>query len=466
MAGPRQPATRRAGIGARLREEGGAIAVLFAFLLIILFAAVAFAVDLSRLYHQKQVLQNAVDFGALAGAQDLPVQGSAEAAVAATNALNVTLDNTPGLTASQVSINFRCLVGDRNDDGIPDPEDIPSVCGPASGTWPASEWRTRRGHSSHACNPYAGDKCNTIVVSSSRIVNYVFAPVIGIDRGSTGALNAASCRGACGAASAPLDVVMVLDRTGSMTPADIANVKNAALAVLDFYDASQQWVGLVSLPYGQPSNKCQVNSPQAYPQSAASYWQNVPLSSDYDLPDGTPNPASALVQGINCLVRAGSPKVTVNGVDKTSNGHTNLGDPLDAAREMLLKQGRPDVPDVLIFMTDGEANQPAGMNPCQYLNTKATQAKNAGQTVYTIGYGVEAAKCNGDTSGFFKGRFASTNLALAATNSTDDVPGGCGPNENTDGDDYFCESGSGDLEPVFRQVAAAAIGNARLVDDT
>ncbi len=26
--------------------------------------------------------------------------------------------------------------------------------------------------------------------------------------------------------------------------------------MLDFYDPSQQWVGMVSLPYGQPSNKC------------------------------------------------------------------------------------------------------------------------------------------------------------------------------------------------------------------
>jgi hypothetical protein len=99
------------------------------------------------------------------------------------------------------------------------------------------------------------------------------------------------------------------------------------------------------------------------------------------------------------------------------------------------------------------------------LNNKANQAKAAGQSIYTIAYGVGGAKCTEDTSGAFRGAFASTNLAKAATNSIDDLPGGCGINENKDGDNYFCESGSGDLEPVFRQVAAATLGHSRLIED-
>ena len=62
---------------ARFKDEHGAIAVLAALTIVILFAAVAFVIDISRLYHERQVLQNAVDFGSLAGAQDLPVQGTA-----------------------------------------------------------------------------------------------------------------------------------------------------------------------------------------------------------------------------------------------------------------------------------------------------------------------------------------------------------------------------------------------------
>jgi Mg-chelatase subunit ChlD len=459
----RRPLAVRRG---RLGEESGAVVVLFALLLTVLFAAVAFAVDLSRLYHERQVLQNAVDFGALAGARDLPAQGGAQGAVAAAEALRVTLDNAPQLTPTQITISFRCIVGDRDGDGAPDLEDVPYVCGPVSGTWAAGDWRTKRGRSSHSCDPYSGDKCNTILVSTSNLVDYAFAPVIGINQGSTGAVSAASCNGSCGAARAPLDVVIVLDRTGSMTPSDIVNVKNAAVSILGFYDSSEQWVGVAALPYGL-ANKCAVNDPQNYPDSNYSDWQTIPLSRDFSNPDGTVKMSSLIVQRINCLQRAGSPRINVNGRNWTNDGHTNLGDPLDAARDMLALQGRASVPDVIIFETDGQANQPHGYNPCNYLNSKANIAKAAGQTIYTIAYGLDSppVRCSYDTTGSFVNAYATRNIAAAATNSTDDVPGGCGPNENKDGDNYFCVPGSADLEPVFRQVAEASVGNARLVDD-
>ncbi|MGH2595594.1 MAG: TadE/TadG family type IV pilus assembly protein [Actinomycetota bacterium] len=451
----------------RFKEERGAIAVLTALTIVILFAAVAFVIDISRLYHERQVLQNAVDFGALAGAQDLPVQGSAQANIASQIARTVAIANAPQVATSGLTITYQCVVGDRNGDGLPDPEDIPFVCGPTAGTW-STGWTTKNGRSTHLCDPFAGDKCNTIRLTTSNSIPYYFAPVIGINTGSTGAVNAASCKGACGAASSPLDIVLVLDRTGSMTPADVANVKNAALSILGFYDSSQQWVGLVALPYGQSGNKCNVNNPQTYPDPINyTDWQVVPLSKDYTRADGTLNTSSAIVTSINCLVRSPTVTVTVNGTNQTNAGHTNLGDPLYAARLMLAAQGRPTVPDVIIFETDGQANQPNTMNPCNYFNTAANVAKAAGQTIFTIAYGLDnpPVKCDFDTSGPFVGKYATYNLAGAATQpSPDDVPGGCGVNENKDGDHYFCTPGSSDLEPVFRQVAAATIETAHLVD--
>lgn len=458
----------------RLKQERGAVAVLAALTIVVLFAAVAFAIDISRLYHERQVLQNAVDFGALAGAQDLPVQGAAPANIANADALKVATANAAQVTAGNLTITYQCIVGDRDGDGVPDAFDIPSVCGPAAGTW-TSGWTPKGTRMIHACDPFAGDKCNTIRLSTSSTIPYYFAPVIGINTGSTGAVNAASCKGACGAASSPLDVVMVLDRTGSMTVSDVANVKNAALSVLGFFDDSQQWIGMVSLPYGQPSNKCvafgdrRATPPtyQNYPNSTASTWQNAALSKNYKNPDESLNLADPLVQQINCLQRAADYVWATSQGGPPSGNHTDLGDPLSAARSMLASQGRATVPDVIIFMTDGQANQPSTMQPCGYFNSAANSAKTAGQTIFTIAYGLDSppVRCANNDSPAFAGKFATFNLMSAATQpSTDDLPGGCGPNENKDNDHYFCTPGTADLEPVFLQVAAAAIETAHLID--
>ena len=130
---------------------------------------------------------------------------------------------------------------------------------------------------------------------------------------------------------------------------------------------------------------------------------------------------------------------------------------------MLSAEGRPNVPDIIIFMTDGEANQPSNNNPCQYTVNAGSTVKASGVTIFTIGYGVGGAVCGTDT-GSWRNIYASSMLATLATGPTnDDSPGGCGTNENKDGDHYFCEAWSGDLEPVFRAVAAATLKYSRLL---
>lgn len=460
---------RSARLRRRLDREEGVVAVLTALLLVVLLASTAFAIDIALLRHDRAVIQKAVDMGALAGAGLLPVKTPAEADAAVAEALMVAHANAPHVPTSYFNITFRCIVDDPEINGGQDSPSLGISCGPAvKGSWGSNGWTTKRRWASHTCDPYHGDLCNTIVVTGSDIVAYHFAPVIGYNQGSTGSVQAASCTDPCSKTVGPLDVVMVLDRTASMTQADLDNLKNGARSVLDFYDASDQYVGLVSLPYGATTGaqpKCTVASPQLYPASQGSLWQVVPIQGGYDNTDGTLNQNSNIGRAINCMVLANNPTIRVNGTDRTSAGHTNLGDPMDAARQMLLAQGRPGVPQVIIFETDGQANQPYGMQPCAYLNTKATAAKNAGITVYTIAYGLDSppVKCT-DTSGLFYNKYATTNLAATATTSTDDLPGGCATTENADGDNYFCTPGSSDLEPVFRRVASAALKHSRLVD--
>ena len=463
--------------------EEGVVAVLTALLMVVLLTSVAFTIDLGRLRHEKQTLQNAVDLSSLAGAGLLPVKTPAQALAATTLAQNVALANAPELATAppgSLTISYKCVVSDPNGNGGQDSTDLGFACGPqTAGAWSnAASWTLKPGRASHACDPNAGDSCNTIVVRASNIVPYYFAPVIGINQGSTGVVQGAACTGTCGNPAAPLDVVLVLDRTTSMSATDLAALKQGAQTVLTEYDPSQQFVGFVSLPYGQPANKCNVNPTQNYPTAGGgtpanptNTWMGYPITPNgySHLANGQLDTTSPLWQAINCLTEGNTPTINVTGQagNQSNRGQTDLGDPLDAAQWMLANEGRAGVPKVVIFETDGQANQPYGYNPCGYLNTQATQAKNGGDTIYTIAYFHDPTVRCTDTSGFFAGppaKYATTNLALAATNSTDDAPGGCGANENTDGDNYFCTPAAAQLQNVFRTVAQTSVRKSRLLD--
>jgi hypothetical protein len=215
-----------------------------------------------------------------------------------------------------------------------------------------------------------------------------------------------------------------------------------------------------------------VNSTQNYPAPVPpaanqNLWQVVGLSNDYRLLNGNVNPSSLLVQRIQCLQRAGSPTVRVNG-RTDSHGHTDHGDPLMAA-VALLNQGRPEAPDIIIFFADGESNQPYGVtSPCSYAINAVAAAKSAGTSVFALGYGAEGARCQYDTgswSNAWATKFLSTVASPTATGpSTDNAPGGCAADENTDGDFYFCESRGEDLDAVFRQIAVQSIQKSRLLN--
>jgi hypothetical protein len=443
----------------RLKTQEGVVAILTAIVMVVLLAAVAFAIDLARLRHDRQTLQAAVDLSALAGGDMMPIKTQAEANAVQVEAQLVANANAPQLISGGLTVTYKCIVSDPTGVGGQGSPDLGVACGPATGSW-TSGWTSKRGRATHDCNPYIGDLCNTIVVSASNTMPYYFAPVIGIKTGTTGVVQGASCKGMCGQSSSPLDVALVLDRTASMTAANLADAKQGAMALLGVYDPTQQHVGLVVLPYGAPANKCNANGTQTYPNTNDSLWDFVSFSSDFNLPDGSPNPNSALVKAINCLqLPPGNMQVT-----PPNSGHTDEGDPMKAAHDMLTTMGRPGVPKVIIFETDGQANQPNGMNPCNYAMNQATQAKNAGITVVTLAYGVTGDKCDYDTSGPWKNAWASTYLAAMATTSTDSSPGSCKAAENTDGDDYFCEATKGDLQTVFRRIATVTIEHSRLID--
>jgi hypothetical protein len=455
-------------------DDRGVVTVMVALMMVVLIGSAATVFDLARLRHERHMIQAAVDLGSLAGADFLPVNSSATATPAEAAARTVAAQNYPDLNAGGLIIDFGCVVSAPVSASFA----LNFACGPRTGTWTGG-WTVRQGKAFHLCNPYAGDLCNTIRLTASGTVQYWFAPIMGYNQGSTGALRAAACRGYCGQDSSKLDVVFVIDRTNSMSDADIANVKDAIVdtsmaedSVLEFYDATKVSIGLVALPYKSTTNACAVDLRQNYPAPVPanqSKWQIVGMSNDYRQSNGRINPSSQLVQRVQCLQRAPSNALSYP-PSGGSGQHTNHGDPIAAAQYLLTTSGRPDAPNVIIFFADGQANQPTSTNhPCQYANDAATSAKLAQTAIFSLGYGVDTTRCVNDTSGPFSNRYgtyflASTSGVAPNQGATDSSPGGCSATENTDLDYYFCESRGEDLDAVFRQIAVQSIQRSRLLN--
>src|ERR1700674_5644938 len=143
-------------VSLRRSGERGQILVLATLLLASLVAMGGLAVDVGFFLHEKQHVQNAVDAGALAGAQFLPADGVGAAAAAR----QYVLSNDTGINPANVSVSFRCLIGVKN--GAPDLSQVPASCDPKTD----ASW-TVNGLAVSPCVPANGDKCNVIVVSAS-----------------------------------------------------------------------------------------------------------------------------------------------------------------------------------------------------------------------------------------------------------------------------------------------------------
>lgn len=430
----------------RLADERGAILPLAAFMIILIFAVVALAVDITLKANDRQFLWNTTDAAALAGSSQLP-----DALAARDLAMQFALDNDPSL-AGDIDITFRCFVADSDGDGQPDAADVPLVCDPTTSLGPGSvsapPFVCADFSCASPCDPDVGDTCNTLVVETEKTTDFKFAPIIGIDEGDSRVISAA-CRGSCGGAvSGPVDLVLTIDRTTSMSSTDVINAKRASLAVLDFFNPALHWVSLGALGPVDPSDRCDGitgGSLWEVTTNLSSDYKNNPIPVIFDGETFNLDPTSDLVAKIICL--------------EQQTG-TNLGDPVATAVARLQASGRPGVKQGIILLSDGAATQP-GTNPCQYAVDQANAAKAAGVELFTIGLGIGSKTCDDESAGStWDGEPVPTLLAAMATSSTDNcVAGG----ENTDGDHFFCEPASADLQDVFLAAAASFAEGSKLV---
>lgn len=389
--------------------ERGATVVLFSLLLVLFLLFVAMVVDVGFLVMEKRKTQNALDAAALAGAQELPQ----DAAMAEAKAREYAELN--GLDEDEFTISFECT------------SDLTQVCNASA------------------------NKYDTIVLEGTSRAPVFFGGILSMvgnagcwKDGCDVTAEAAACSGGCGAGASKVDVVAVIDHTGSMSEPDLQNAKDGAKELYRTFDAQTHNVALAVTPPVHPDDLCDTIDTWNDDQT----WLPVGLNDTYQTSPNQIDGYSTLVSTTACLDRA-------TGKGDVPGPHTNLGEPMKAAMDELLNNGRPDAVKGIVFLSDGAANivdqasadAVGALGPCDYAMKMADLAKSNGIEVYTIAYGADD-KCDQDD-------LASPWYNKPATELLEAMA--------SDSDHYFYEPKTSDLDPVFQTIGIQLGGTTRLI---
>jgi Flp pilus assembly protein TadG len=379
------------------RDRSGAVAVLVGVLIVVLAAFSAIVVDLGYLFYAQRTLQASADAAALAGAQDLNLG--------------------TGGTAIATAIAYSGVTGNKN-------ANANLTVTMASG-YPQLKCFTSTGVS---CS--GPDSANAIVVVEQATVPLYFAKVLGIN---SWRISATSTAGGRGGAAQPLDVMIIVDTTGSMNSSDssCSNATRLACALAGVQTLlNGLWpcpqnlancgavtngnvanpldeVGLMAFPGLTSTSEahydysCSGTQPNTASYAASPVYQIVPLSSDYR----TSVAATTLNTSSNLVIAAGAGCGV--GLQAVGGFGTYYADAITAAQNTLVANARPNAQNVIILLSDGDANASdsnmtaaAEDNQCQAAITAADAAADAGTWVYSVAYGAStdaSSSCSTDS---------------------------------------------------------------------
>lgn len=411
-----------------LRRESGQTIAMVAVCLPVLFGATALTVDLGNAWSADRQLQRAVDAAATAAAQELPSASRAAAA-----ARTVFDQNRVGNARDlKLYISTQCTTI------------VPGCANPVNG------------------------RQNVVQITAKAKTDTFFARIFGRQQIDLGA-RATAC---APCSTAPVDLMIVWDRTTSMSATDMANARDGIRTLLSFMSSRTAKVGLAVFPPKRPDQADCTAPPQPYwtgnsgtyrksnypyPDSNPTKRSNstsyddpnaeyiiAPMSFNWKASNGTLDSSHELIAAINCMPTA---------------SNTSYAVALDKAQKELHDHGRNDIDDVIIFVTDGGANtgnwhfsasSPYRTRPCWQGLQSANAAKAAGTRVITIGYDIESG-CETDRGSGTEtpAQTPEAILRAMATNPTD----------------FFNQPDPASLRTIFTEVAAEIFeGQAGLMD--
>jgi Putative Flp pilus-assembly TadE/G-like/von Willebrand factor type A domain len=396
----------------RQDNENGQVFVFLAVMLVVLLGSAALVIDVGRAYLAKRHLQASADAAATAGALELP----------------------DPIAAENYALNYSGQDGAKNDN-----DKLPSVATTV----------VTKCISVAPCSPV-----NAVQVEQTTVVPTIFAKVLGIDHFTIKA-KATACS-PC--SSKPLDIMLVLDRTGSMCQfsngtsdpscTDLENAKAGLLEFVQYMDPQIHKIGLAVFPPRTSGGSSCAKPASSNYNSTSSVYTLVPLSNNFKV-NGNLNESSSLVTTIRC---------------QQGGGSTSYANAIEHAQaELQSSRGRPGVQDVIVFFSDGAANtgptyysttSPYRRQPCHQGVNSAGVIKGQGTLIYTIGYDLDA---NGGSANICQSYTGSNESpSITAYNALRSMA--------TNGDTFFNKPNPGDLTRIYTQIAAE-IGGTRIIPD-
>jgi Flp pilus assembly protein TadG len=383
------------------RDQKGAIAVIAALSMVMILGFSAISVDVANLIYVQSNLQASANVAALAGGQNIPA-GTATATATSYGAQSgqknffsaQTVTTTPAL---------KCLTALKNLNGTG--LGIP-------------------------CLTYGNQAAaNAITVTQTAVVPTFFAGVLGI---SSVTVSAAATASSKGGAAPPLNVMIVMDTTGSMNTTDAncsvpgksnpTRLQCATYGVqilLGQLSPTVDQVGLMVFPgltnQSQVSKEydCSSSNPTIadYQTSSNAVYQIISSSTDYRTSASATslNSSSNLTKAVSIPGVAGS---SCSGLSAVGGPGTYYPSVITAAQTALTASHQAGQQNVIVVVGDGDANaaasavgngkqasqNPAALNECHQAITAAQAATAAGTWVYSVAYGASTSSSGSSTN--------------------------------------------------------------------
>ena len=383
-------------------DERGSVAIMVGFMAIAFSMMLGLVVEEAQIYRTTMALKASTAMAALAAAQDINccTTSTAIARAQSYSALNPIKEATVTMVSGYPKL--KCLT---------------STGVSCAGT----------------------DNANAIVVSQQATIPLVFGSFIGQ---STKTVTATATAGARGGVGKSANVMLIVDTTASMNTADtgcsvsgatrLTCAEAGARTLLQAFNPSIVSVGLMVFPGVNNTTSAGYdyacsgkNSPTIASYAATSpLYQIVGFSTDYKT-----SPTATTLNASSNLVKAlGGGGSSCPGLQAIGGYGTYYAGVIAAAQAALVAKN-PNAFNVIIFLSDGDANAsssnvPSGQakNQCHEGITAAQTATKAGTVVYTAAYGsptgVTPSSCSTDTGTGMAISACTAMQSMASTPST------------------------------------------------